>query len=467
MATFSIGGVTANVSATGGLGSSTNTQQTVGVSVKGWLNSGAYVQSSGVYVVIKVDGHSSGKIKLFGDCYPSKFTGTSSNPANSGYSYEVTRGTSAKTVSWSADFYYYSDGVQIGSVKKTISGTVSVPAKPSYTVSYNANGGSGAPGSQTKWYGTNLTLSTTRPTRSGYNFKGWATSSGAATASVQPGATYSANAGATYYAVWELAYVNPAITSLDAYRAEADSTSSATGTYCYVSVAATKDSSTSLTVTASVDGGAATALTLSGSRYVKLLSGISADTNHTLTIKATDGNGKYATKSTTIPSKKYAMHFKKGGDGVAFGCASTKTNTAEFAYRVEANNGLYTNSLSIGNGAAFRSAIGAGTASESHNNTSGSGAGTGNAFRIGSMLICTARVEVPIPTANKVASKAVTWKNAFASNPYVLCSPTTSVPDKVTGVGVSNISPTGATVYVLRTNTTSTWVEVLAIGIAK
>ena len=43
-----------------------------------------------------------------------------------------------------------------------------------YTISYNANGGSGAPGSQTKYYGTTLTLSSTRPERDGYRFVGWA-----------------------------------------------------------------------------------------------------------------------------------------------------------------------------------------------------------------------------------------------------------------------------------------------------
>lgn len=72
-----------------------------------------------------------------------------------------------------------------------------------YTISYNANGGSGAPGNQTKNYGTNITLSSTKPTRTGYVFQGWATSStgGVAYAS---GATYSANASVTLYAVWKL-----------------------------------------------------------------------------------------------------------------------------------------------------------------------------------------------------------------------------------------------------------------------
>ena len=70
-----------------------------------------------------------------------------------------------------------------------------------YTVSYNANGGSGAPGNQTKTYGYNLTLSSTRPSRTGYTFKGWATSASGGT-SYAPGGTYTSNGGATLYAVW-------------------------------------------------------------------------------------------------------------------------------------------------------------------------------------------------------------------------------------------------------------------------
>ena len=73
-----------------------------------------------------------------------------------------------------------------------------------YTVSYNANGGSGAPSNQTKTYGVNLTLSSTRPTRTNYNFKGWATSASGSVA-YQPGGTYSSNAAVTLYAVWEVA----------------------------------------------------------------------------------------------------------------------------------------------------------------------------------------------------------------------------------------------------------------------
>ena len=71
-----------------------------------------------------------------------------------------------------------------------------------YTIRYNANGGTGAPATQTKTENVNLTLSSTKPTRSGYKFLGWNTSSTATSATYQPGATYSNNASVTLYAVW-------------------------------------------------------------------------------------------------------------------------------------------------------------------------------------------------------------------------------------------------------------------------
>lgn len=71
-----------------------------------------------------------------------------------------------------------------------------------YTVSYNANGGSGAPAAQTKTYGVYLELSGTAPTRTNYIFQGWATSSTGAVA-YQPYGTYTANADVTLYAIWQ------------------------------------------------------------------------------------------------------------------------------------------------------------------------------------------------------------------------------------------------------------------------
>lgn len=90
-----------------------------------------------------------------------------------------------------------------GKYRASISKSESVP-RPTYTVTFNANSGSGAPSAQTKTYGIDLTLSSTKPTRSGYNFLGWATGSTATTATYQAGSTYSGNANITLYAVWQV-----------------------------------------------------------------------------------------------------------------------------------------------------------------------------------------------------------------------------------------------------------------------
>jgi len=116
------------------------------------------------------------------------------------YSYEVSAKDAGGTVA--GKVYVKTAAGSYSSNSSTGSYSLTYGAKTHYTVAYNANGGSGAPGSQTKYYGTNLTLSSTKPTRNGYTFKGWATSSGGAVA-YNPGATYSANAGVTLYAVWQ------------------------------------------------------------------------------------------------------------------------------------------------------------------------------------------------------------------------------------------------------------------------
>lgn len=81
--------------------------------------------------------------------------------------------------------------------------TISVPAKSHWTVSYNANGGSGSIASQTKWYGTNLTLSNGSGfSRTGYTLSKWNTNSAGTGTSYNLSATYTENAALTLYAIW-------------------------------------------------------------------------------------------------------------------------------------------------------------------------------------------------------------------------------------------------------------------------
>lgn len=114
------------------------------------------------------------------------------------------------------------------------SGEYTLPAVTwEHTVSYNANGGTGAPDSQKKIYGSTLTLSTARPTRDGYVFIGWATTS-AGEVSYMPGSTYGADVDITLYAVWQIAYIKPTITGLTALRCDSSGTPKSDGTYIKV-----------------------------------------------------------------------------------------------------------------------------------------------------------------------------------------------------------------------------------------
>lgn len=72
-----------------------------------------------------------------------------------------------------------------------------------YTITYNANGGSGAPSNQTKKHGENITLSSVKPTKSGYTFNGWNTSSNGSGTSYSSGGIYSNNSNVTLYAQWQ------------------------------------------------------------------------------------------------------------------------------------------------------------------------------------------------------------------------------------------------------------------------
>lgn len=71
----------------------------------------------------------------------------------------------------------------------------------SKTITYNANGGSGAPAAQT-FTSSTATISTTRPTYANKVFKGWSTSSSSLTPTYLPGVSYSFSSSVTLYAVW-------------------------------------------------------------------------------------------------------------------------------------------------------------------------------------------------------------------------------------------------------------------------
>ena len=144
-----------------------------------WLRSPGSVASYAAYI------HDSGSVNLFG--YDAYDNGTGVCPA-------------LKLNLLSADLYSYAGTVCTDGTVHEEGWEDVTPA--TYTITYNANGGTGAPQNQLKTMGEDLILSTTEPVRNGYTFMGWGTSSSSTTISYNKGGTYSTDSNITLYAVW-------------------------------------------------------------------------------------------------------------------------------------------------------------------------------------------------------------------------------------------------------------------------
>lgn len=95
---------------------------------------------------------------------------------------------------------YYAHVLNDGSFKYGDKVYFTVKEQP-YTLTYNANGGSGVPSSQTG--SVSYTVTSTKPTRNGYTFLGWSKTSNASYASYTAGDTITLTSDTTLYAVWQ------------------------------------------------------------------------------------------------------------------------------------------------------------------------------------------------------------------------------------------------------------------------
>lgn len=134
---------------------------------------------------------------------------------------------------WRQDFSWsvkVSWGGGFGAGSSTCSGSCWEAPLESHTVSYNGNGGS-SPNSQTKWYGTILTLAGT-PSRTGYGFDGWKGSDGTTYAA---GGQYTKDADCSMTAQWHTLYKPPTCTLKAVRTASSTATAeSPAGGYVYV-----------------------------------------------------------------------------------------------------------------------------------------------------------------------------------------------------------------------------------------
>lgn len=87
------------------------------------------------------------------------------------------------------------DNVQLITVKENSSSY--------YTLSYDANGGYGAPSAQIVKKNTGFNLRTSKPSRTGYKFLGWSTNKNATYASYSPNQCVKIDGNITLYAIWQ------------------------------------------------------------------------------------------------------------------------------------------------------------------------------------------------------------------------------------------------------------------------
>lgn len=271
---------------------------------------------------------------------------SSTKPTRTGYTFlGWSTSSSATTATYSAGSSYTANSAAtLYAVWKAIT----------YTVKYDANGGSGAPGNQTKTYGVTLTLSSTKPTRTNYNFKGWGTSASATTVSYAAGASYTNNAAVTLYAIWELAYVKPRIVNVSVVRCNSSGTADDEGTNALVtfdwecdktisSIAIKWKLPSASTWTSSTVSTSGTSGTVN---HVIGANGLSVEASYDIHITVSDSGGSsYATG--TLTSMRFTIDYLAGGKGISFGKAAELEDTAEFEFDAKFNKPVYGKALGM------------------------------------------------------------------------------------------------------------------------
>lgn len=274
-----------------------------------------------------------------------KVHGTSINlsmtvPTRTGYTFQGW-GTSASTstVTYTkGELYSGNESITLYAVWKA----------NTYTVSYNANGGTGAPSSQTKTHGKTLTLSSTKPTRANYTFVGWGVSASSTTASYQPGGSYTTNSKITLYAIWELGYTKPRITNMDVDRCDSSGNISDDGTFVLVAFDWATDNTVSSikiawklsTATTYANSVSVTATGTSGSVRKAITSFTFAiDATYDIRVTVADSGGNSPVVQN-IGGSKFSFDAMPEDAGVALGKAAELEGVCDIAYQTRLLGGI-------------------------------------------------------------------------------------------------------------------------------
>lgn len=212
-----------------------------------------------------------------------------------------------------------------------------------YTVSYNANGGSGAPSAQTKVHGTNLTLSSTKPKKS--------STSSTSTGTIK--LTYAANGGSSTPSAQTGTYTNTTTTTYT--FSKWNTNSSGTGTD--YSAGGTYSSNASVTLYAKWSSSSSTARTANPSITTRaaISRANGSVTGYTVTYNA-NGGSSTPTAQTSTKTRKYTFSSWKSSSGstlsasTAYTFSASATLTAQWSYKDTNNSITLASAISRANG---------------------------------------------------------------------------------------------------------------------
>lgn len=226
---------------------------------------------------------------------------------------------------------------------------LSIPAKPSWIIKFDANGGNNAPGNITKWWGESVSIPTQIPSKTNYEFLGWNSSGTADGNYYKPGQTYDVNQNITLKACWKLKSNPPTISSFNVYRSDSSGTIQNDGTYITFitewSVDTTIDSSNSLSslVYSYNDGTTwhsydASASSGTSGTTKAIFSGYDIYKKYLLSVNVTDKYSNIYSERTVGPAS-FIFDFTSDGQGIGIGQAAPESGVAIYGNPLTLNGG--------------------------------------------------------------------------------------------------------------------------------
>lgn len=217
--------------------------------------------------------------------------------------------------------------------------TFNVPSLTRYYITYNTNGGTGM-GREIKYYGEPYTISSYEPTRSGFVFLKWNSSSDGTGTSYSPGQIYTHNADLNLYAKWyQLPVCTYHFTRLNYYYNNASQTPI---TVTIKTIQAFQN--------ATIDSCILRATKTDNGSMISLASNVLTAPG-TLTINAPSDSGQYTLTITVTDSNNYSQTYSLGTVTILYNQKPTgQATTTSSAYYY---GGYSTYSVNVTNATAY------------------------------------------------------------------------------------------------------------------